>query len=59
MVNIVHTAISLQKICIGAIMKNPEILRIVPHHLKSKKMCKRKVKKLLFVMRYVLDQYKM
>ena len=59
MVNIVHTTISLQKISIGAKMKNPEILRIVPDHLKTKKMCKHKVKKLLFVIRYVLDQYKM
>ena len=36
------------KISIGAIMKNPEMLRLVPNHFKIKKMCKHKVKKLSF-----------
>ena len=30
---------------IGKIMKNPEILKFVPDHLKTKKMCKHAVKK--------------
>ena len=34
------------------------MLRIVPDHLKTERICKHRVKKLLFVMRYVLDQYK-
>ena len=32
---------------IGTVMKNPEILKFVPDHLKTKKMCKHAVKKLL------------
>ena len=43
------------KISIGAVMKNPEMLRIVPDHLKTTKMCKHAVKKLPFVIRYVPD----
>ena len=42
----------------GAVMKNPEMLKFVPDHLKPKKMCKLSVKKLPFVIRYVPDQYK-
>ena len=57
-VNIVQTTISLQNISIGAIMKNPEILRSVPDHLKTKKMCKHAVRKLSFLTRYVPDRYK-
>ena len=34
-------------------MKNPEMLKFVPNHLKSKKMCKHAVKKILFLIRYV------
>ena len=34
---------------IGAIIKNPETLRLVPDHLKTKMMCKNAVKKLPFV----------
>ena len=45
------------KISIGSIIKNPEMLRFVPDHLKTKKMCKQ-VKKLPFVIRYVPDRYK-
>ena len=40
------------------IMKNPEMLKFVPDHLKTKKMCKHAVKKLLHLLRYVPDQYK-
>ena len=45
------------KISIGAIIKNLETLRFVPDHVKTKKMCKHAVKKLLFVIRYVSDRY--
>ena len=34
------------KISIGAIMKNPEMLKMVPDHLKTKKICQHAVKKL-------------
>ena len=43
------------KISIGAIIKNPEMLRLVPDHLKTKKMCKYVVKKFSFVIKYVPD----
>ena len=33
------------KISIGAIIKNPEMLKFVPDHLKTKKMCKRTIEK--------------
>ena len=46
------------KIVIGAIMKNPEILKFDPDHLYTKKMCKHAVKKLPFVMKYVPDRYR-
>ena len=34
-------------ISIGVVMRNPEIIKFVPDHLKTKKMCKHAVKKLL------------
>ena len=40
------------------VMKNPEMLRFVPDHLKSKKMCKYVVKKIPYLFRYVPDQHK-
>ena len=43
------------KITIEAMMKNPEMLRLVSDHLKTKKMCKDAVKKLSFVIQYVPD----
>ena len=43
---------------IETIMKNPEMLKIVPHHLKTKQMCNCTVKKLPLVIRYVPDRYK-
>ena len=43
------------KISIGAIIKNPEMLKFVPDHLKTKTTCKHTVRKLPFVIRYVLD----
>ena len=44
-----------QKIRIGAILKNPKILNIVPDHFKSKTMSKHTVKTLPFVIRFVPD----
>ena len=43
------------KISIGTIIKDLEMLRFVPDHLKTKKMCKNAVKKLLFIIKYVPD----
>ena len=40
---------------IRAIIKNPEMLKFLPDHLKNKKMCKHAVKKLPYLLRYVLD----
>ena len=40
------------------VMKNPEMLKFVPDHLKTKKLCKHAVKKLSYLLRYVHDQYK-
>ena len=47
------------KINIGTVIKNPELLKFVPDHLKTKKLCKHAVKKLPFVIRYVPDQYRL
>ena len=55
--NIVQSSKSLRT-SIGAIIKNPEMLRFVTDHFKTKKMCKHVVKKLPFVTRYVPNQYK-
>ena len=33
----------------GAVMRNPEMLKFVPDHLKTKKMCKHSVKKLPYL----------
>ena len=46
------------KISIGAIIKNPEMLKFVSDHLKTKKDVKHALKKLPFVIRYVPDRYK-
>ena len=43
---------------IGAVMKNPEILKFVHDHLKTKKMSKHAVKKLPYLLWYVPNQYK-
>ena len=42
----------------GAIMKNSKILKFVPHHLKTKKICNYAVKNLSYLLRYVPDWYK-
>ena len=46
------------KIRTGAIIKNPEKLRLVFDYLKAKKNCKHAVNKLHFVIIYVPNQYK-
>ena len=46
------------KINIGTIIKNPEKLRFISDHFKTKKLRKNAVKKLPFVIKYVPDQYK-
>ena len=40
-------------------MKNPEMLKFVSDHLKTKKMCKHPAKKSPFVLRYISDRYKL
>ena len=40
-----------RKISIGAIMKNPKMLKFAPDRVKTKKMCKHAVKKSPFVVR--------
>ena len=35
-------------------MKNPEMLKLVPYHLKTKQMCNYAVKKLPYLLKYVL-----
>ena len=45
----------------GTAMKNSEMLKFVPDHLKTKKkkkLCKHAVKKLPYLLRYFPDQYK-
>ena len=42
-------------ISIGTVMRNPEMLKFVPDHLKTKKKCKHAVKKLPYLLRYVPD----
>ena len=57
MVNIMDIYKSLN-ISTGIVMKNPEMLRFVPDHLKTKKMCKHAVKKITLSIRYVPDRRK-
>ena len=45
------------KISIGAIIKDPEMLRLVLDYLKNKKMSKNAIKKLPFLIRCVPDRY--
>ena len=58
--NIVQTIKNFQKLVLEqwAIMKNPEMLKFISDHLKTKKMCKHPAKKLPFVLRYISDRYK-
>ena len=48
---------SLKK-SVEAKIKNLEMLRLVPDHLNTKKMCKNAVEKLPFIIRYVRGRYK-
>ena len=45
-------------ISLGTVMKNPEMLKFVPDHLKTKKMNKYAVTKIPYPLRYIPDQYK-
>ena len=42
---------------IGTLIKNPEMLKFIPNHLKTKQLCNYAIKKLPFVIRYVPDLY--
>ena len=55
MVDIIDIYKSLN-INIGTAMRNSEMLKFIPDHLKLKKMCKHAVKKLPYLLRYVTDQ---
>ena len=44
-------------ISIVTVTKNPEMLKFVLDHLKTKRMCRHAVKKLPYLLRYVPDQY--
>ena len=46
------------KINIGTVMKNGRMLQFTPDYLKTKTMWKNAVKKLLFLIRYIPDNYK-
>ena len=43
---------------IVTVVKNSEMLKLVPHYLKTKNMCKRAVIKLSYLLSYVPDQHK-
>ena len=47
------------KISIGTVMRNPEMFKFVPDHIKTKKMGKLVFEKLPYLSRYVPDQYKL
>ena len=48
------------KISVGkGIVKDPEMLRLVPDHLKTVKMGKDAIEKLPFVIKHVPDRYKL
>ena len=57
MVNIIDINKSLN-ISIRAVIKNQEMLKFVPDHLKTKDMCKHEVETLPYLLRYVHDWYK-
>ena len=40
----IHNSLNIN---IGIVMKNPEMLKFVPDHLKTKKMCKMQLKNYL------------
>ena len=47
-----HKSININ---IGTALKNRGMLKLVPYHLKTRKMCKHAVKKLPYLLRYVSD----
>ena len=47
-----------RNINIGIVMKNPEMSKFAPEYLKTNSICKHVVKKLPYLLRYVLDRYK-
>ena len=40
------------------VIKNSRMLKFVPDHYKTKKMCKHEVKKIPYILRYVPDEHK-
>ena len=44
------------KISIGAIIKDPEMLRLVPDRFTTKKMCKHTFQKLPFLIMFLMDK---
>ena len=58
MVNSMDTYKSLN-FNIGTVIKNPEMVKFFPDHLKTKQMCNYAAKKLPFVIRYVPDQLRL
>ena len=55
---LIVSIIQSSKFSIGAAAtENLEMLKFIPDHLKTEKICKHVVKKLPFVIRYVSDQY--
>ena len=48
-----------KKMNIEAVNKIPETIRVIPDHLKTKKMCEHSVKKLHFLIRHVPDQLRL
>ena len=46
-----------EKISIGTVMRNSEMLKFVSDHLKTKTMRKHAVEKLTFLIRFVPDKY--
>ena len=45
-------------ISIVTVIRNPEMLKFIPDHLKTKTFCKHAVKKLRYLLKYIPDQYK-
>ena len=43
-------------ISIGIVMKNLEMLKFIPDHPKTKKLCKNAVEKLPYLLRFVCDR---
>ena len=55
MINILWNSSNISTL---TVMKNPEMLKFVPDHHKTKKMCKYAIKKWSYLLRYVPDEYK-